>query len=121
MPGGCTFSTANNIEHKLNSHLKSNGIDICFPLLLDSTSLEMYLLDRVDLRIRLEMSNNGWLLNSHGDVSNISLNINRAKLWLDRVIPHYNAMLALNQALAVKPMEYVFQKTLQKAYVIVQL
>ena len=113
-----TFTNANNIEQKLKSNLKSNGIDVCFPLLLDSTSLEMYLLDRVDLRIRLEMANNAWLLKSDGDVSDVSINITRAKLWLDRVIPQYNAMTALNQALMVKPIEYVFQKTLHKTYVI---
>ena len=113
-----TFTKATNIEHKLKSTLKTNGIDVCFPLLLDSSSLEMYLLDNVDLRIRLEMANNAWILNSDGNVSDVSLNITKAKLWLDRVIPHYNAMTALNQSLVVKPIEYVFQKTLHKTYVI---
>ena len=114
-----TFTTNSNLEHKLLNQLKSrNGIDVCFPLLFDSNSLDMYLLDGVDLRIRLEMANNNWLLNSNGDVSEVSLNIRKAKLWLDRVLPHYNAMMALNEALSVKPIEYVFQKTLHKTYVV---
>ena len=113
-----TFTSSTNLENKLLTDLRSQGIDICFPLLLDSTSLDMYLLDAVDLRIRLEMANNSWLLNSDQDLSQVNLNVEKAKLWVDRVIPHYNAMMALNQALNVKPIEYVFQKTLQKTYVV---
>ena len=106
-----TFTTATNLEHKLLQKLKGKGIDICFPLLFHSTTLDMHLLDAVDLRIRLEMANNNWIFNSSSDIGQVSLNIVKAKLWLDRVIPHYNAMMALNQALMVKPIEYVFQKT----------
>ena len=113
-----TFTTATNLENKLLQNLKDDGIDICFPLLLDSTTLDMYLLDAVDLRIRLELANNNWIFNSSSDISQVSLNIVKAKLWMDRVIPHYNAMMALNQALTVKPIEYVFQKTLHKTYVV---
>ena len=113
-----TFTTATNIEHVLKPQIKSHGADICFPLLLDSSTLEMYLLDRVDLRIRLEMANKEWLLNSDGDLAGVFINVSKAKLWVDRVIPHYNAMTALNHALATKPIEYVFQKTLHKTYVI---
>ena len=112
------FTTASNIEHDLSNTLKSNGVDICFPLITDMSTLDMYLLDGVDLRIRLEMANNNWLLNSAGDVSNVRIKLHKAKLWLDRVIPHFNAMTALNQALTVKPIEYIFQKTLHKTYVV---
>ena len=113
-----TFTTTTNLEHKLLQPLKREGIDVCFPLLFDSSTLDMYLLDAVDLRIRLEMANNSWIFNSSSDIGQVSLNIVNAKLWLDRVVPHYNAMMALNQALSVKPIEYVFQKTLHKTYVV---
>ena len=113
-----TFTTASNLEHKLLNTLKGEGIDICFPLLFDSSTLDMYLLDAVDLRIRLEMANNNWVFNSVDDIGQVSLNVVKAKLWMDRVVPHYNAMMALNQALSVKPIEYVFQKTLHKTYVV---
>ena len=113
-----TFTTATNIERKLMTIVKTHGIDVCFPLLFDACTLDMYLLDGVDLRIRLEMANNSWLLNSPTDVSQTCLNIIKAKLWLDRVVPHFNAIMALNEALSVKPLEYVFQKTLHKTYVI---
>ena len=113
-----TFTNVTNIEHKLLSTLKGSGVDVCFPLLFDSSTLDMYLLDGVDLRIRLEMANNNWIFNSNADISQTVLNINSAKIWLDRVIPHYNAMTALNEALSLKPVEYVFQKTLHKTYVV---
>ena len=76
-----SFSTAGNLEHKLLAQVKGEGIDVCFPLLFDSTTLDMYLLDSVDLRIRLEMGSNNWILNSPTDISGISLNVITAKLW----------------------------------------
>ena len=113
-----TFTTATNIENKLMSDLKANGVDLCFPLLTDASTLDMYLLDSVDVRIRLELANNDWLIKSDGDVSTVSLKMNKAKLWIDRVTPHYNALSALNQSLSVKPVEYIFHKTLHKTYVV---
>ena len=63
------------------------------------------------------MGNNNWVINSNVP-HDITLNIRKAKLWVDRVTPHYNALIALNQALTVKPVEYVSDKTLHKTYVI---
>ena len=113
-----SFANASGfVESKLMSSIKTYGVDMYFPLLLDISTLDMYLLDGVDVRIRLEMGNNNWILNSNTP-HNISLNIRKAKLWVDRVTPHYNALTALNQALTIKPVEYVFDKTLHKTYVI---
>ena len=111
------FQTPTNFEHIHMRNIKSNGIDICFPLLLDITSLDMYLIDGVDIRIRLELANSNWLIKSN-IANNISLSIRKAKLWLDRVTPHYNAMMALNHSLSIKPIEYIFHKILHKTYVI---
>ena len=113
-----TFTTSSNIEHKLMEDIKSNGVTTCFPLLLDMSTLDMYLLDNVDVRLRLEISNNSWLIKSDTDISGTSLNINKAKLWVDRVTPHYNALTALNHSLSMKPVEYIFQKQLHKTYVV---
>ena len=112
------FTTAGNLENKLLQTLKGEGVDVCFPLLFDISTLDMYLLDGVDLRIRLEIASNSWIFNSNNANPQLSLNIGKVKLWMDRVIPHYNAMTALNQALSVKPIEYVFQKTLHKTYIV---
>ena len=105
------------LEKKRLDSIKRDGIDICFPLLLDIASIDMYLLDGVDIRIRLEMANNNWIIKSDTQ-HNIHMRVGKAKLWLDRVTPHYNALLALNKGLSIKPMEYIFTKTLHKTYVI---
>ena len=112
------FKKAGSIERKLMASLKSDGVNVCFPLLTDVASLDMYLLDSVDLRIRLEMANNSWIMNSNGDLADVNLKFHNVKLWVDKVIPHFNAMMVLNQALSHKPIEYVFQKTLHKTYVV---
>ena len=77
-----------------------------------------YLLDGIDVRIRLEMVNQDWIVKSSKQNPGIGMNITKAKLWIDRVTPQHNAMLALNQAMATKPLEYVFDKTLFKTFVI---
>ena len=106
-----------NIEKKLETRVKRSGAHMCFPLLLDISSLDMYLLDGVDVRVRLELANNNWIINSPAQ-GGIQLNISKAKLWIDRVTPQHNAIIALNKALVTKPMEYIFKKTLYKSYVI---
>ena len=98
--------------------IKDNGAYLCFPLLLDLSSIDMYLLDGVDVRIRLEIANQDWIVKSSTLLPGNGLNIAKAKLWMDRVTPHHNAILTLNQAMATKPLEYIFDKTLFKTFVI---
>ena len=109
-----------HLEKKLQVQIKAHGVDIYFPLLLDVCSMDMYLLDGMDVKIRLELANQAWFLNTLGDINNISLKVNKAKLWIDRVIPHYNALGALNKALTTKPIEYIFRKMLYKTYIVSQ-
>ena len=45
-----------NVEYILMPRIKE-GTYPCFPLLLDLSSIDMYLLDGIDVRIRLEMAN----------------------------------------------------------------
>ena len=113
-----TFTTADSLEGQMSRKIKSEGINICFPLLLDLCSLDMYLLDSVDVRIRLEMANNSWIMNTNEGGATTKVDVQMAKLWLDRVTPHYNSILALNDALTINPIQYIFNKTLHKTYVI---
>ena len=106
------------IESHLMTEVKDDGIYLCFPLLLDISTIDMYLLDNTDIRIRLELVNQDWVIKSHERIPDVTLNITKAKLWIDRVTPHHNALLALNKAIASKPLEYIFNKTLYKTYVI---
>lgn len=108
---------AKTVEKKRLAGIKAYGVDIYFPLLLDSSSLDMYLLDGVDIRIRLEMASTNWIVKSNTTPS-VNLRVGKAKLWVDRVTPHYNALLALNKVLSAKPLEYVFNKTLHKTFMV---
>ena len=45
-----------NLETRLLNKVKMGKTCLCFPLLLDISTMDMYLLDGVDVRIRLEIS-----------------------------------------------------------------
>ena len=107
-----------NIECRLLNKIKDGKVHLCFPLLLDISSMDMYLLDSVDVRIRLELANQNWIIKSAKQNPGFALHISKAKLWVDRVTPQHNAMTALNKATTSKPIEYVFNKTLFKTFVI---
>ena len=72
---------------------------LCFPLLLDTSTMDMCLLDGVDVRIRLELANQDWIIKSSKQNPQLAINISKAKLWVDKVTPHHNAMTALNHAM----------------------
>ena len=69
--------------------------------------MDMYLLDGVDVRIRLELANQDWIIKSSKQNPQLAINISKAKLWVDKVTPHHNAMTALNHAMNTKPVEYI--------------
>ena len=104
------------VEYILMLKIKADGAYLCFQLLLELSSIDMYSLDGIDVRIRLEMANQYWIVKSSNQNPGIGLNITKANLWIDRVTPHHNAMLAFNQAIATKPLKYVFDKTLFKTF-----
>ena len=62
----------------------------------------------------MEMANNSWIMNANSGGATYQLDVQMAKLWLDRVTPHYNSILALNEALLINPVRYMFDKTLIK-------
>ena len=92
--GICDTYNEQNIQKKDCSDLQSTGVDVCFPLCLDIASLDMYLVDNVDVRVRLELANKSWYMGYVGAHS-ITSHIQKATLWVDKVIPHFNAMKAL--------------------------
>ena len=108
---------ATTLEKKRSAIIKTHGVHVYFPLLLDICTLDMYLVDGVDVKFRLEMAGINWLVKSN-TTHNVRLKVGNAKLWVDRVMPHHNALGALNQVLSTKPLEYVFHKTLYKTFVI---
>ena len=95
--------TPSNIEYLLLDKIKGGRVFLCFPLLLDISSIDLYLLDHVHIRIRLELANQDWIIKSSKKIPEFGINISKAKLWIDRVTPHHNDMLALNHAMNTKP------------------
>ena len=51
--------TPPNIETHLLNKVKRGKTSLCLPLLLDISTMDMYLLDGVDVRIRLELAKIG--------------------------------------------------------------
>ena len=107
------------LKERINN-LKTNGLHLNFPLMLDVSSLEQFLLDNIPVRIRLELASNNWAINTHQVTADYKLQIDDAKLWIDRIIPNTNALLSLNSSLGKgnKSVDYMFSRTLYKTYVV---
>ncbi|XP_069177093.1 uncharacterized protein [Procambarus clarkii] len=115
------FTEATAKDKKFMGDLKSKGLSMCFPLLLDISSLDQYILDNIDMRLRLELSPHAWVLNtSVDDGSKYRLHMDYAKLWVTRVFPYPSAYLALNSSLLASPdpITYTFNRTISKTYVL---
>ena len=84
-----------NAQHKANmKRVKTHGMQLCTPLLLDISSLDSYLLDGISVRLRMELSSNAWLLNSPSNGDKLRLHIDSAKLLYTRLFPYPNALHA---------------------------
>lgn len=112
------FTGGSEFEKKLAKNCKEHGLSLTAPLFLDIASLDAYLLDSTDLRIRLELANNSWIMNTHQAGTNLKFKINSMKLWVDRVVPRTEALNSLNQALTMKALQYTYNRTLYKTYVL---
>ena len=112
-----SFTNANSLEKSIIKKCK-NTISLTAPLFLDLATLDAYLLDRTDVRIRLELANKSWILNTDQDGTTYKIKINSARMWIDRVIPHATALQSLNKSLTLKPMQYTYNRTLYKTYVL---
>lgn len=114
------FNDLNKLEKRVTESTKTNGLHLCSPLLMDLNGLDGYLLDKVDVNIRLEFSSPSFVINTHQDGSKIKIHVDLCKLWATRVFPQPEAMLALNNSLseAGSFVEYIYNKQLVKSYVI---
>lgn len=111
-----------SLGSKYKRHLKDikdHGLHLTFPLMSDITSCDQYLCDDIPLRIRLELANEAWYLNTDGDGSAVRAHIDFAKLWVTRLQPYPSALLALNKELETgKITRTIFNKTLYKSLVL---
>ena len=108
----------NEVKRKLKGY-KENGLHLAFPIMSDIASCDQYLLDDIPLRIRLELANESWYLNTDGNGSEIRSHIDFAKLWVSRITPYPAALQSLNSQLqAGAETRTLFNKTLFKSLVL---
>lgn len=88
------------------------------PLLLDLSCLNTYLLDKVSVRIRLDLAPANVLINSH-DKEAFKYLISSCKLWVQSVKPVPSSLIAVNKSLFEKhrSIEYVFERPLEKTVI----
>ena len=99
--------------------LRGNGMQVCTPLTLDIATIDQYLLDDIDVRIRLELASDPWVILSADNSENMKLRIDGAKLLYTKLFPYPNALHALNSSLSNGGIvQYTFNKTLVKSYII---
>ena len=116
--GGYFNSLSNESKKRLKS-IKNNGLHLTFPIMADIASSDQYLCDDIPVRIRLELSNEAWYVNTDGDGAGIRAHIDFAKLWVTRLQPYPSALLSLNNQLAAgHDTKTLFNKTLFKSIVL---
>ena len=113
------FDNLNNESKKQLKNIKENGLHLTFPIMADIASCDQYLCDDIPVRIRLELSNEAWYVNTDGNGSGIRSHIDSAKLWVTRLQPYATALLSLNKQLeAGHDTKTLFNKTLYKSLVL---
>lgn len=111
-----------NLSNKSKTHLKNikdHGLHLTFPIMSDVASCDQYLCDDIPVRIRMELANESWFVNTDGDGSTIRAHIDFAKLWVTRLQPYPAALQALNRQMELgKTSDSLFNKTLYKSLVL---
>lgn len=81
------FTNAMTGEKQWMTDMKASGVNTCFKLMLDDTSVTEYVLDDVDIRVRLKLQPDKWVVLIDKKQANFNNNIKSARLWIDRVVP----------------------------------
>lgn len=84
-------------ERKIIQSTK-NIIHLFSPLKLDISSSKIFLLDNVEIRIRLDLQPANFILLTHTDID-YKYKINLAKLHVEKITPQPSALLSLNDSL----------------------
>ena len=97
--------------------LKSRGFHFKGKLYLDISTVSQYLLNSVEIRIKLELNSDQLIINSLSGV-NPRVLIESARLHISALKPRENASLGLDKSLELTPLTYSFQKLLYKSHII---
>lgn len=113
-----SFTKAGSLEGKMAELTRGGSINLCTPVMLDIASIDAFLLDMVDVRLRFELGAQSFVINSDKTNREYQYTINSARLWIDRVVPFPAALKALNQSMIDEAVEYIYNRTLQKSYIL---
>jgi hypothetical protein len=108
----------NNVDKEIKENvgvkLDGDEIHMMGPLLLDIANSDSYLLDSVDMRIRLELAPASLVLISPDD-EHYTYSVESCKLWVEKIIPVSSAMVALNKSLINSGfIEFMFDRPILK-------
>jgi len=109
---------ASNNEKEIIADVK-RGLHLMVPINLNISSSDFYLLDNVELRIRIDLNPASYILSSDQANQLYAYKISLAKLHLEKIIPHPNALVSLNKTMLTKntSIEYVVDNPIIKTYV----
>ena len=95
------------------------GIHSIIPLNIEMADSGFYLLNGVDMRIRLDLASNAVVLGTDTE-NQYKYRINMARLWMKKVIPHPSALLSLSQNLTFENsfIEYLYNRPVIKNSII---
>ena len=114
---GFTKNLNNRYEGEIIDDVKK-GIHSVVPLNLDLASSNFYLLNGVEIRLRIDLAPPEVVINTHlGE--KYKYNVEYMKLWVKKIVPYPSALLALNKSLFVqnRTVEYLFNKCVTKTYI----
>ena len=117
-----------NINDKLTESDFSNGdknahdikktMHFMVPLRFDISNLNFFLLNGVNIGIRIDLAQASLLINSL-DTKRYSYNVQSCKLWMQKVTPNPEALISLNKTMLQynKTIEYIYERPIVKQFV----
>lgn len=111
------FLNMSNDETNIVKESKS-VIHMTTPLHFDMSSSGFYLLNGVDVRLRFDLAPAAVLINAYDGVD-YKYNLISTKLWVQKVVPHNEALISLNSRLSSlhSSVEYVIDRPIIKNFV----
>lgn len=88
--------------------MKTHGVNTCFKLMLDVTSVSEYVLYNVDIRVHLELQPDKWLILTDNEYTNFKYNIKSTHLWVDQVLPYPEGLIDIDSHGAEQLSYYVY-------------
>jgi hypothetical protein len=111
------FENLNAYQTVMNNSIR-NTVHTYTPLSLDIAGSNFYLINGVEIRIRIELAPINILLNGTNDQA-YEYRVTMAKLWTEKVIPQSEALISLNRSITSTNsfIEYIYPLSTLKEYI----